>query len=166
MWSCLFFQAEDGIRDWSVTGVQTCALPIFGAVVRGSSHHIDGDTTICQAVGQRGGGHPGSAAQWWILVIQDQDAHLELLQGRESSGTCPVRLRRRATSYCVGNAKTCAAPGGQEASQRQIVSADCCRICLDSPKLLGDEPFGGALQCCLEETVMWLCSGRCSGPAT
>src|ERR1019366_1796219 len=24
----LFFQAEDGIRDWSVTGVQTCALPI------------------------------------------------------------------------------------------------------------------------------------------
>src|SRR5690242_21436710 len=28
---CLFFffQAEDGIRDWHVTGVQTCALPIF-----------------------------------------------------------------------------------------------------------------------------------------
>src|SRR5262249_58845287 len=26
--SFLFFQAEDGIRDWSVTGVQTCALPI------------------------------------------------------------------------------------------------------------------------------------------
>src|SRR5258706_1839531 len=27
-YSCFFFQAEDGIRDWSVTGVQTCALPI------------------------------------------------------------------------------------------------------------------------------------------
>src|SRR5258706_3038503 len=26
-----FFQAEDGIRDWSVTGVQTCALPIYPA---------------------------------------------------------------------------------------------------------------------------------------
>src|SRR5258706_11001134 len=25
-----FFQAEDGIRYWSVTGVQTCALPIYG----------------------------------------------------------------------------------------------------------------------------------------
>ena len=24
-----FFQAEDGIRHWSVTGVQTCALPIY-----------------------------------------------------------------------------------------------------------------------------------------
>src|SRR5690606_39287641 len=26
-----FFQAEDGIRDFHVTGVQTCALPIFFA---------------------------------------------------------------------------------------------------------------------------------------
>src|SRR5206468_9187390 len=25
---CFFFQAEDGIRDLIVTGVQTCALPI------------------------------------------------------------------------------------------------------------------------------------------
>src|SRR5439155_7292983 len=25
---CVFFQAEDGIRDGHVTGVQTCALPI------------------------------------------------------------------------------------------------------------------------------------------
>src|SRR2546430_9066339 len=30
-----FFQAEDGIRDLTVTGVQTCALPIsFTSVVR------------------------------------------------------------------------------------------------------------------------------------
>src|SRR2546429_7283040 len=30
--SFFFFQAEDGIRDVAVTGVQTCALPIsFGA---------------------------------------------------------------------------------------------------------------------------------------
>src|SRR5437879_13815185 len=32
LWACcavfFFFQAEDGIRDTSVTGVQTCALPI------------------------------------------------------------------------------------------------------------------------------------------
>src|SRR6266567_9564485 len=26
-----FFQAEDGIRDLTVTGVQTCALPIYAA---------------------------------------------------------------------------------------------------------------------------------------
>src|SRR5258706_8677859 len=28
MFTIFFFQAEDGIRYWSVTGVQTCALPI------------------------------------------------------------------------------------------------------------------------------------------
>src|SRR5690606_41206782 len=27
-----FFQAEDGIRDFHVTGVQTCALPISGVI--------------------------------------------------------------------------------------------------------------------------------------
>src|SRR6266446_9031989 len=29
-----FFQAEDGIRDYKVTGVQTCALPISSIVSR------------------------------------------------------------------------------------------------------------------------------------
>src|SRR5256885_9099092 len=28
LWFLFFFQAEDGIRDYKVTGVQTCALPI------------------------------------------------------------------------------------------------------------------------------------------
>ena len=32
--SFFFFQAEDGIRDTSVTGVQTCALPIWAAALR------------------------------------------------------------------------------------------------------------------------------------
>src|SRR5256885_3680340 len=32
-----FFQAEDGIRDYKVTGVQTCALPIFTGVARNES---------------------------------------------------------------------------------------------------------------------------------
>src|SRR5256885_11898382 len=31
-----FFQAEDGIRDYKVTGVQTCALPIY----HGSRHDL------------------------------------------------------------------------------------------------------------------------------
>src|SRR3989442_4105777 len=36
---CLFFffQAEDGIRDADVTGVQTCALPIFGRTYPGGT---------------------------------------------------------------------------------------------------------------------------------
>src|SRR5438034_310392 len=33
-----FFQAEDGIRDHCVTGVQTCALPISDATQRGETN--------------------------------------------------------------------------------------------------------------------------------
>src|SRR2546429_1171566 len=40
LWSCFFFffQAEDGIRDVAVTGVQTCALPILNAAAPGREH--------------------------------------------------------------------------------------------------------------------------------
>src|SRR2546426_12371865 len=40
--SCIFFffQAEDGIRDYKVTGVQTCALPIFVAACGGDASHV------------------------------------------------------------------------------------------------------------------------------
>src|SRR3712207_8894227 len=34
-----FFQAEDGIRDIGVTGVQTCALPICRRCARSASCH-------------------------------------------------------------------------------------------------------------------------------
>src|SRR5689334_6523830 len=39
-----FFQAEDGIRDGTVTGVQTCALPIYACGLR-ASEAIDLETT-------------------------------------------------------------------------------------------------------------------------
>src|SRR5688572_12707583 len=48
-----FFQAEDGIRDLTVTGVQTCALPIFAFDA--------GDLVNGKAVNQK-----GYAAQWKI----------------------------------------------------------------------------------------------------
>src|SRR5256886_9677303 len=46
-----FFQAEDGIRDLTVTGVQTCALPISRAAV-GPQHvgwcvEIDWSPEVC-----------------------------------------------------------------------------------------------------------------------
>src|SRR2546428_6989262 len=34
-----FFQAEDGIRDLIVTGVQTCALPIYEGEAPGGPRH-------------------------------------------------------------------------------------------------------------------------------
>src|SRR5207302_3430189 len=44
-----FFQAEDGIRDFHVTGVQTCALPISSSSIGPSAFHLlvnaNGDLT-------------------------------------------------------------------------------------------------------------------------
>src|SRR6266436_8012980 len=55
--ACLifFFQAEDGIRDVAVTGVQTCALPISspGTPVRGRD--------LARAGAVRRAGHRGGA---------------------------------------------------------------------------------------------------------
>src|SRR5207249_8485556 len=46
--SCLFyfffFQAEDGIRDRNVTGVQTCALPIFNMLAKDCEKKSDAIT--------------------------------------------------------------------------------------------------------------------------
>src|SRR5690606_40751164 len=45
-----FFQAEDGIRDFHVTGVQTCALPIF-AMVPGAQPGVIPTLTADQLLG-------------------------------------------------------------------------------------------------------------------
>src|SRR5215213_8314828 len=54
-----FFQAEDGIRDWSVTGVQTCALPIFNRAADAADHilriSMDAKATVKVGPFSRGG---------------------------------------------------------------------------------------------------------------
>src|SRR2546426_6498284 len=44
-----FFQAEDGIRDYKVTGVQTCALPISSPSREQVSAHLGHDRALHQA---------------------------------------------------------------------------------------------------------------------
>ena len=45
-----FFQAEDGIRDYKVTGVQTCALPISLLLERGQLQILFHKTHIYHAL--------------------------------------------------------------------------------------------------------------------
>src|SRR5690349_23389584 len=49
-----FFQAEDGIRDLYVTGVQTCALPILAAVGGALPVHLDVAVVTGRGEGRRG----------------------------------------------------------------------------------------------------------------
>src|SRR5437879_8525725 len=52
MYFIFFFQAEDGIRDTSVTGVQTCALPIYTKKINPEVQ--EKNTTVFLSDGQGG----------------------------------------------------------------------------------------------------------------
>src|SRR5438309_12078661 len=63
MWAPLFFffQAEDGIRYGTVTGVQTCALPIFHVAM--AALLAAGSPTVCVLHGAGGSGGALAAAR-------------------------------------------------------------------------------------------------------
>src|SRR2546427_5526006 len=60
-----FFQAEDGIRDLTVTGVQTCALPIFPGGLTFVALSVDAQRACGVATG-------GSAYCWGWIPVQNQ----------------------------------------------------------------------------------------------
>src|SRR2546426_7537082 len=47
-----FFQAEDGIRDYKVTGVQTCALPISRVILDPFLHNASVDMDLSVLLGK------------------------------------------------------------------------------------------------------------------
>src|SRR5437868_14975880 len=57
-----FFQAEDGIRDRNVTGVQTCALPIFGGGTK--QHQCQRQRRVWRRFGG-GSEQYQREGQWW-----------------------------------------------------------------------------------------------------
>src|SRR2546423_3648501 len=76
---CFFFQAEDGIRDLTVTGVHTCALPILVAVPE-----IGGQPARCRRDGLGGPGAIGEIdGLEWRVAITRHSAGL-LLYGRHA----------------------------------------------------------------------------------
>src|SRR5215216_5561676 len=64
-----FFQAEDGIRDDLVTGVQTCALPIFVAGVGISTLFSLVIVGGARAADARRAGDGAAAAAWGTFAV-------------------------------------------------------------------------------------------------
>src|SRR6476661_4750173 len=69
MFFFFFFQAEDGIRDSSVTGVQTCALPIWRMVEGDHSGLLESESVNGRVVS------PGArhllihVADWYFWIV-------------------------------------------------------------------------------------------------
>ena len=89
VWWFFFFQAEDGIRDRLVTGVQTCALPISEIIdtedlgffekgkgvqaVREGRTRLNSDISINPSGGLKSKGHPiGATGVGQIVEVFDQ----------------------------------------------------------------------------------------------
>src|SRR5260370_19266325 len=122
-----FFQAEDGIRDSSVTGVQTCALPISGLLRYGARREPLG-------VREREGGRqrecgPGAAAlgeapeDRLVSAGQFRSRRRCLRWAEELLGSDPCRMamgrltahRRRAAARCMAGPAAWAGGRGEPA---------------------------------------------------
>src|SRR5438093_7250412 len=75
-----FFQAEDGIRDWSVTGVQTCALPICEV------RDLDGEVDVMAGLRarRRPDDRDGRGPDCWAVAREDADGRAHVRGQRRS----------------------------------------------------------------------------------
>src|SRR6266446_7614934 len=93
---CFFFQAEDGIRDYKVTGVQTCALPILPGVARARSRRSVLPSGPGGSARERGNGlgnrRKRSASEMTNLPAGQTCTHLKEAHGRAACGLAAVEL--------------------------------------------------------------------------
>src|SRR5437879_7281632 len=96
---CFFFQAEDGIRDTSVTGVQTCALPISG------SESISGGKKLGVGVSDKHGtaAHEPSRDRCLQRVIRTAAAALTVQVQSRILWEWPIKLAHLQTSRPQGS---------------------------------------------------------------
>src|SRR5437879_13315943 len=90
-----FFQAEDGIRDTSVTGVQTCALPIWRSG-RSRPSRDRGRRSRSPRAGRRSGA--GSPAAARPSRSEERRVGKECRYRRK-----PYLVKEKVTGYGVGS---------------------------------------------------------------
>src|SRR2546430_10376756 len=83
-----FFQAEDGIRDLTVTGVQTCALP------------ISGDAAVADRVGVYRNEHVGVRGVRAPDALARSEEHTSELQS-QSNLVCRLLLEKKKKKTTV-----------------------------------------------------------------
>src|SRR2546421_8824506 len=123
-----FFQAEDGIRDLIVTGVQTCALPISRReeFTLEAAQVLVAVTSRPAAVPQRG--------RWAFPVLVDDGAHIHRNVGATDAAGRPApavfvtdRFREIYAAYLSGQGS--ALPGAKEILEWLVVINIQCPEC-------------------------------------
>src|SRR5689334_24160589 len=89
-----FFQAEDGIRDGTVTGVQTCALPIYATTTMWGFHQRAPRTAAMN------GSAPARPPD--LFISRPAGASSPPRRVRRNKHLAAVRLRRRSEERRVG----------------------------------------------------------------
>src|SRR3712207_6862923 len=100
--SCFFFQAEDGIRDIGVTGVQTCALPISyaqGLTQRPVKGMLTGPVTILNWSFVRDDQPREETCRQIALAIRDEVADLDAAGIRSEERRVGKECRSRWSPY-------------------------------------------------------------------
>src|SRR5690606_40739227 len=103
-----FFQAEDGIRDFHVTGVQTCALPILRGLFPGSAYAAriaaGGEIRRDHEAWMQAGGY---GVVLWVqaddydtpfVLASRSEEHTSELQSRENL-VCRLLLEKKKKKY-------------------------------------------------------------------
>src|SRR2546426_12814285 len=102
-----FFQAEDGIRDYKVTGVQTCALPICDRHRAAAGHGVQDRRGLCGNRDPRVRADPVRLARESQLARgRRADAHgtqaLDNSSGAKPRRKSPARIARMIASRSRG----------------------------------------------------------------
>src|SRR2546430_12978823 len=106
-----FFQAEDGIRDLTVTGVQTCALPICLRGHRGDRRRVSARRDLPPLLG--GNGVDGLSQQERYHPALEYQAPLRAEVGRRGSSEGQVsETARRRRSWAQSPSESTQAPNG------------------------------------------------------
>src|SRR5256885_9761343 len=84
-----FFQAEDGIRDYKVTGVQTCALPICNSALAITT--TPSSTSTGGTAAARSGRRSPSTSSAWSSTTWNRTIQLRLPRSRSEEHTSQLQ---------------------------------------------------------------------------
>src|SRR2546430_13455964 len=91
------FQAEDGIRDLTVTGVQTCALPILGSAVGPAAGGLAANVVGLRAIFLGGGVLLLLATIPVLFVVRESPRRV--VRARSEERRVGKECRTRGASY-------------------------------------------------------------------